>query len=377
MDITLTEEQQMLTTAARDFLGRECPKKLVREMMEDEKGYSPELWHKMAEIGWLGLMIPEEYGGSSGGFMDLVLIVEEMGRACLPGPFFSTVFLGALPIMDAGSKEQKRKFLPRIASGEMILTLAMTEPSAKLDAASIRVRAAAEENDYIIDGTKLFVPDAHIADYMVCVTRTEDGATKEDGITLFLIDAKSAGISYNLLKTMAGDKQCEVVFDRVRVPRENILGELGRGWPEVEKLLQRAAVGKCGEMVGAARQVLEMTVDYAKERIQFERPIGSFQAIQHHCANMTVDVDASTFITYEAAWKIREGLPCAMEVAMAKAWVSDACRRVCALGHQVHGGIGFTWDHDLHLYTKRVRSAEVAFGDGDFHREMVAQELGL
>lgn len=377
MDITLNEEQRMLTTMARNFLAKECPKKLVRDMVKDEKGYSPELWQKMAEIGWLGFVIPEEHGGTSGSFMDLALLLEEMGRACLPGPFFSTVVLGALPIIRAGTEEQKRNFLPKISSGKMILTLALTEPGVKFDAASIRVRATSAKDDYIIDGAKLFVPDAQVADYLICVTRTKDGADQENGITLFLVDAKTPGIVCTPLKTMAGDKQYEVVFEKVRVPKKNMLGELDRGWEEVKKILQQAAVGKCSEMVGAARRALEMTVDYAKERTQFDRPIGSFQAVQHHCANMTVDVDASTFIAYEAAWRLSEGLPCAMEVAMAKAWVSDACRRVCALGHQVHGAVSFGDDHDLHLYTKRVKTAEVAFGNADFHLEALAQELGL
>ena len=220
MDITLSEEQQMLTTAARDFLAKECPKKLVREMVKDERGYTPELWKKMVDVGWLGFIIPEKYGGSGGSFMDLVLLLEEMGRACLPGPFFSTVVLGALPIISAGSEEQKQKFLPKIASGEMILTLALTEPNVKFDAASIRVRATADKDDYIIDGTKLFVSDAHVADYLLCAARAAQGTT------LFLVDGRDPRISSTPLKTIAGDKQSEVVFDKAVAPGESI----GKEW---------------------------------------------------------------------------------------------------------------------------------------------------
>lgn len=377
MDLALSEEQEMLRSMARDFLTDKCPKTLVREMEADEKGYSPRLWQEMAGLGWMGLVLSEEHGGSGMNLLDLAILVEEMGRACLPGPFFSTVILSALPIMDIGSVEQKEKYLPEIASGKAIFTLALTEPSASFDAASITVKATTDKDDYIIDGTKLFVPDAHVADYMLCVARTSEQKNPEDGITIFLVDAKSPGLSNTVLKSIAGDKLCEVVFNQVRVPKENILGELDRGWGEVKKIIERAAVIKCCETVGGIQQVLEMTIDYAKERKQFNRPIGSFQVIQHYCVNMATDVDGIRFSTYQAAWKLSEGIPCRKEVATAKAWAGDACRRVLALAHQIHGAIGITMDHDLQLYTRRLKAVETTFGDADFYREIVAQEMGL
>jgi len=377
VDFSFTEEQEMLRKTARDFLEAECPKSLVREMVEDEKGYSPKLWRQMAELGWMGLVFPNEYGGTDGSFLDLVVLLEEMGRACLPGPFFSTVVLGGLTILKAGNEQQKREFLPKLINGDIVLTLALTEPQAKYNPASITVKAVADGNDHVINGTKLFVPDAHIADYMVCVARTKDEAVLEDGITLFLIDAKSPGISYTLLKTIAGDKQCEVVFDKVEIPRENMLGELHQGWAHMEKILQKAAVARCAEMIGGAQQVVEMTADYVKQRVQFGQPVGSFQAVQHHCANMLIDTEGAKYITYEAAWMLSQEMPCNMQVAMAKAWVSDAYRRVTALGHQVIGGVAQIEDHDMPLYSKRAKAAELAFGDADFHAEIVAQELGL
>jgi len=377
MDLGLSEPQEMLRKMARDFLSTECPKQLVREIEEDEKGYSPELWQKMAELGWQGLPFPEKYGGGEGTFLDLAVLLEEMGRACLPGPFFSTVVLDGLTILDVGSEEQKRDFLSQIASGERIMTLALTEPSARYDAAGIAVEATASNGQYVINGTKLFVPDAHIADWIICVARTSKGGKLEEGITLFLVKSGSQGMVCNLLSSLARDKQCELVFDNFRVPKENILGEADQGWTEVSKVLQRAAVAKSVEMVGGAQQVLEMSINYAKERVQFDRPIGSFQAVQHHCANMAVDVDTARLLAYQAAWKLSEGLPCEMEVAMAKAWVSEACRRVASLGHQVHGAIGFTLDHDMQLYSRRAKAAEVAFGDADFYREKLARELEL
>jgi len=378
MDLGFSEEQEMLRKTARDFLEKECPTSLVKEMAEDEQGYTSGLWGKMAELGWMGLALPEEYDGMGMSFLDLAVLLEEMGRACLPGPFFSTVVLGGLCILEAGNEEQKKELLPKIAAGEAILTMALTEPSASYDPASITVKAVPDKDDYVISGTKLFVENAHIADYLICVARTKDGAGKdEDGITLFLVDGKSPGIATILLKTIAGDKQCEVTFDNVRVPQKNMLGERDKGWPVVAKILQKATVAKCAEMIGGAQAALDMSVAYAKERIQFGRPIGSFQAIQHHCANMVTDVDGSRFITYQAAWMVSEGLPATMEVSMTKAWVSEAYRRVTQLGHQIHGGIGFCMDHDMPLYFKRAKAAEPTFGSADWHREIVARELGL
>jgi alkylation response protein AidB-like acyl-CoA dehydrogenase len=342
MDFSLNEEQEMLRKMSRDFLENECPKSLVREMEEDEKGYSPQLWKKMAELGWMG-----------------------------------TVVYGGLTVLAAGSDEQKRELLPRIAKGDLIVALALTEPSASWEAAGIEVKAAPEGDDFVISGTKLFVSDAHIADYMLCVARTKDGADKEDGITLFLVDAKSSGIGLTSLKTIASDRQFEVVFDKVKVPRKNMLGQPDKGWPIVKDMLLKSALAQCALMLGGAQQVLEMTVNYAKERVQFGKPIGSFQAIQHKCANIATDVDGCRFITYQAAWKMHEGLPCELDISMAKAWVSEAYRRTCAEGHQIHGGIGFIKDHDMQLYYRRAKASELAFGDADYHRELVAQQIGL
>ena len=377
MNLTISEEQEMLKKAVRDFLTDKCPKEVTKEMEESEKGYSAELWQEMSELGWMGLAFPEKYGGSSMNFFDLSILLEEMGRACLPGPFFPTVVLGALPILDLGSEEQKQEYLPKIASGEAIFTLALIEPSARYDAASIAVKASPDNSDYVINGTKMFVPDAHIADYLLCIARTKEQAEPEGGITIFLVDAKSPGISHTVLKTIAGDKLCEVVFDQVRVPGGNILGRLDQGWNDVQKIVERAAVAKCCEMVGSIQRVLEITVDYAKERKQFGRPIGSFQIIQHYCADMATDVDGARFSTYQAAWMLSEGLPCAKEAAVAKAWTGEASQRVIALAHQIHGAIGVTMEHDLQLYTRWAKAGELSFGDANFYREIVAREMGL
>jgi alkylation response protein AidB-like acyl-CoA dehydrogenase len=375
MDLGLSEPQEMLRKMARDFLTTECPKSLVRQMEEDEKGYPVQLWQNMAELGWMGLPFPEEYGGGGGSFLDLAILLEEMGRACLPGPFFSTIVLGGLMVVDAGSEEQKQELLPLMAEGKLIMTLAIMEPIGGYEAADMAVQSAAEKDQYVISGTKLFVPDAHVADRIICVARTGRGSQPQQGITLFLVNRQSHGVTCELLSSLAKDKQCQVVFDRVTVPAKDMLGKVGQGWSAVSKALQRAAAAKNIEMVGGAQQVLEMTVNYAKERVQFDHPIGSFQAVQHHCANMAIYVDSARYLAYQAAWKLSEGLPCDMEVAAAKAWTSDAYRRVCSLGHQVHGAIGFTLDHDMQLYSRRAKLAEVFFGDADFHREAIARLL--
>ncbi len=377
MDFEFTESQKILKRTARNFLERECPKTLVREMEQDEKGYSPQLQRKMVDLGWFGLAFPEEYGGGGGSFMDLLVLLEEMGRALLPGLFFSTVVLGGLPILEIGSEEQKRKFLPKIASGELNLTLALAEPDSRYNFDSIGVKATADKNEYAINGIKLFVPYAHVADFIICLAKTKEGAPAGEGISLFIIDSRNSGITCNMLETIAMDKQCEVIFDNTRVPKENMLGELDHGWTHMQTLLQKAAVALCAQMVGGAQQVLDMTIDYAKQRVLFGRPMGSFQIIQSHCVEMLALLEDSRLLTYEAGWKLSQKLPCAKEVSMAKARASEAYQIITALGHQIHGGVGYAIEHDMGLYFRRAKSAEVSFGDADFHREEIAVELGL
>ncbi len=376
MDLGLDEQQEMLKNFARDFLEKECPESLVRQMEEDEKGYSPDLWQKMAEQGWMGLTIPEQYGGAGMGLCELVVLLEEFGRALVPGPFISTVVLGATPIAEAGTEDQKKEFLPKVASGETILTLALTEPSAKWSADGVAVTAKKDGDSYVLNGTKLFVPDAHISDYMVVVART--GGSGEDGITLLLVDSKSPGIKFDVLKTIAADKQCEVVFENVKVPAANLLGQEGKGWPIVEQTEKVATVAACAYLVGLSQMDFDVTLNYAKERVQFGRPIGSFQAIQHKLADAVIDVDGSRFITYKAAWSMAEGEPDAdLMISMAKAWASDASRRVVAHGQQIHGGIGFTKEYKIQLYFRRQKWQELMWGDADYHREKVAQLMGV
>jgi alkylation response protein AidB-like acyl-CoA dehydrogenase len=380
MDFGFSEEQDMLRQTAHAFLEENCPSTFVRQMMEDDKGYAPELWKQMADLGWLGLAFPEAYGGQGLGFVDLTVILEEMGAALLPSPFFSTVLLAGQTLLIGGSEEQKTTYLPKIADGTLIATLAMTEPSGRFEAEGItEVRATPEADGFCLSGTKLFVPDAHVADVMVVAARTKDAGDKSFGISLFLVDSNTPGISTTLLKTMDQTrKQNEVVFDQVRVGRERLIGMLDMGWPILQKVLNIATAALCAEMVGGAQRVLDLSVSYAKERVQFGRPIGSFQAIKHKCAEMMLQVESAKSAAYYAAWAVDEDVPEApLAVSMAKAYCSDAYRYTSGEGIQVHGGIGFTWEHDMHLYFKRAKYAEFTFGDATYHRELVAQELSL
>lgn len=377
MDLGLSETQQMLKNSAREFLSQECQPTLVREMEEDAKGHSPQLWQQMTGLGWTGLAFPEEYGGAGGDFLDLAILIEEMGRALVPGSFFSTVVLGGLTVLDVGNTDQRQDLLPNICQGQIIMTLALTEPSASFEPSGIQVGARRDGDDYIIDGTKLFVPDALVADGLIVVARTSQHENPASGITNFLVPTTSLGVNISPLDTVADDKQCEVVLDQVRVPESAILGEVDMGWPIVERAMQRAAAGKCMEMLGGAEAVLDLTVEYAKQRVQFGRPIGSFQAVQHQCAEMATQVECCRYVAYQAAWNIADGDSSGTPVAMAKAFISESYRKVCAIAHQSHGAIGFTKDHNLQLYTRRARAQEVAFGDASYHKERVTQALGI
>ncbi len=377
MNYSLSEEQEMLKTSARDFLNEKCKKTVVKAMEKDPRGYPPELWQEMADLGWLGLCFPEKYNGSGMSFLDLAILLEETGRACLPGPFFSSVVLGGLTIMDAGSESQKQAYLPGVSRGTAIITMAVTESDARYYPELIKTTAVKSGNDFLLNGSKLFVPDAHIASYIICVARTKQDGDPASSISLFIIDADTPGITCHPLKTISGDKQFEVVFKDVRIGSDRLLSPLHQGWPVVQRAVERAAVARCCEMVGNLQYVLEITVAYATERKQFSKPIGTFQAVQHHCANMASDIDGARFSTYQAAWRLSEGLPASTEVAVAKAWMNEAFGRVITLAHQVHGAIGCTLDHELQYYTKRGKQGELSYGDAEYYREIVAQGMKL
>ncbi len=377
MNIAFTEEQEMLRKAARDFLTAECPKKMVKELEEDEKkGYSPEIWKKMADLGWQGMVIPEKYGGQGMSFQDFTILLEEMGRNILPGPFICTIIEGAYPLMDAGTEEQKKEFLPKIASGELICTMAQLEPNGLFDASGITLKATHKGDHYVLEGTKVFVEMANVANYILCVARTGKG-TAEDGITIFIVDAKSPGIHVEVIPTIGMDKLCEVQFKDVSVLTDNIVGKVDKGWAIVENVMRRGAIAKCAESVGGMQAVVDMTVAYSKERVQYDRPIGAFQALQHIMADMWTAMQTSRYILYQAAWIESENLPCTKEVAMAKAYINEKYKWVTEKGVLLHGAIGTSREHDVPLYFRRAKAADIRYGGTDFQREIVAGRIGL
>jgi alkylation response protein AidB-like acyl-CoA dehydrogenase len=378
MNFGFSDEQEMLRAAARKFFENECTSEIVRKRMEEPAGTTPEFWGKLAEQGWLGLVYPEEFGGTGLGFVDLTVLMEEMGRVVMPGPFLSTL-MGGLAIFEAGSAAQKKEWLPRIATGQVKATLALTEPSARWDAAGVTVTARPAGDGHVLNGTKLFVPDAHLADVIVVAARTGEGRSPEQGVSLLLVPRTAAGVEVTLLPTMDQTRKlCEVTLRDARVPADALLGRRDEGWPALSRVIERATVALCAEMCGAAQKVLEMTTEYAKIRVAFGKPIGAYQGVKHKAADMLVDVENAKSLTYYAAWAVDENAAeAALAASMAKAYASDAFRRVAGAGIQLHGGIGFTWEHDLHLYFKRAKSSEFTFGDATYHRERVAQLIQL
>jgi alkylation response protein AidB-like acyl-CoA dehydrogenase len=379
MDFGFNQEQELLRATARKFLDNECTSEFVRARMAEPAGVTDEFWAKLAEQGWLGLIYPEEVGGTGLGFVDLTVLMEEMGRAVMPGPFFATVLLGGLTILEAGSAAQKKEWLTRIAAGEAKATLAFTEPNARWDAAAVTVTAREAGGRFTLTGTKLFVLDAHLADVIVVAARTREGQRPEDGLTLFLVPRGAKGLEVKLLPTMDQTRKlCEVTLAEVSVGADAVLGSRDNAWAPLARVLDRATVALCAEMCGGAQRVLDMTTDYAKIRIAFGKPIGSYQGVKHRAADMLVEIENAKSLTYYAAWAVDENVPEApLAASMAKAYVSDAYRRVAGGGIQLHGGIGFTWEHDLHLYFKRAKSSELTFGDASYHRERVAQLINL
>jgi alkylation response protein AidB-like acyl-CoA dehydrogenase len=375
MDLSLSENQQMLKKTAREFIEKEYPWQKVRDIQESAPGFAPETWRQITGLGWLGLPFPEPFGGAGGDFTDTAVLLEEIGRGLLPSPYTSTVVHCGMPILQFGTDEQRKDILPKIVSGQRIMALALTEADGQIAPASVQLKAARSGNAFVINGAKLFVRDANVADWLLVVARTAQGRTSDQGITLFLVDAKSPGVKITMLRSAAQDRQCEVAFQDVRVPKEQVLGGLGQGWPIVQWLLQRATLAECAELVGVTQKVLDTSIAYAKSRVQFGRPIGTFQGLQFKVADMVTDVDGARFITYYALWKLSTGQPCDDDIARAKIWVSDASRRVVREGHQIHGGIGFIKEHFLYLYFRRAKTGELMWGAADTHRQKLAASI--
>lgn len=374
MDVLPSEEELMMKNLAREFLEAECSPMLAREMEKDEAGYSLELWNKMAELGWLGTSVPEAYGGQGLPLTYLGLILEEVGRSIAPVPFHSTV-VPALTIAEHGSSAQKQEMLPRVSQGNIIMTWAFQEADPRLTPEAVQTRAVAEGDEFVITGTKMFVDNFNVAEKCLVACRTSTSSGTNHGLSMFLLDTNAAGISQTALTTLAKDKQSKVDFNGVRVPKSALVGELDEGWTIASRMLDQATVLLCTQMVGAARKDIEMGIEYTKNRVAFGRPIGAFQSVQHMCADMTIWVDGAQLLTYEALWKMDNGLPSSVEVSQAKAFCNDKCQAAVRSSQVLHGGMGFMMEFDLHLWYRRVCAWSMRLGTSFEHRNRVASAL--
>jgi alkylation response protein AidB-like acyl-CoA dehydrogenase len=380
LNFGFSEEQELLRGQARDFLDRECAATRVRELMATERGYDDAMYARMADLGWTAIPFAESYGGLGLGLVDMTVVLEEMGRHVAPAPLQSSVALAGMTLVAGGSEAQRTARLPGICDGSQRATVALVEDSGRWDAGGVRLPAVRSGDAYVLRGEKLFVSDAHVADWMIVATRTSgDGSDGDGGVTLLVVDGNAPGVRLRPLATMDQTRRLfSVVFDDVEVPVDAVVGEPDRGWTTLSRGLDRAVVAISAELCGTAQRVLEMSVEYAKTRQQFGRPIGAYQAVSHKCADMLVQVESAKSLTYYAAWAVdNDAEDAPLAASMAKAYASDAARNVAGNGIQVHGGIGFTWEHDMHLYFKRAKWGETMLGDATYHRERVARLLEL
>ena len=374
MDILPSEEEQMLKNVAREFLEAEISTAMVREMELDELGYPPALWKQMADLGWLGLALPEQYGGQELPLTYLGLIMQEAGRVLAPVPLHSTM-VAALTIAEAGSDQQKQDILPAVSDGGMVLTWGIAERDPRLIPEAMTLQAVADGDGWVLNGTKMFVDNFVVAQRCLVAARTAPASKSDQGISLFLVDTNGTGVNQTALTTLAKDKQSRVDFKDHQVDASALVGVLNHGWPIVEAMLDRATALLCCQMTGAARKDAEMAIEYAKNRVAFGRPIGSFQSVQHMLADMLLHVDGGEMLTFEALWKMDEGLSASVEVSQAKAFCNEKCESVVRTSQVIHGGIGFMMEFDLHLWFRRVTSWTMRLGTTYDHRARIASAL--
>jgi alkylation response protein AidB-like acyl-CoA dehydrogenase len=377
VDFDFTDEQTALRGLAREVLTAESSPREVRAQMADATGYSESLWKQFAETGLLGITIDEAHGGLGLGTIEQALVLEEMGRAAYPGPYFATVVLAVTALVAGGDRAQLDAYLPGIAEGKLKATLALMEDRLTTGPEGIGLRARSQGGEYVLSGRKRFVPFAHVADVILVAARTSESSDPSHGVTIFALDRGAEGLTIepNVMIDQTS-KVSTLTLENVRVGRDASVGQVDGGWKIVEVVLRRAAVGAAAVMLGAARKCMDMSVEYAKVREQFGQPIGSFQAIKHACAEMLVEVENAHGATYYAAWAVDAAAPDAgLAASVAKSYVGEAARKVCGSAIQVHGGIGFTWEYDLHLYFKQAKFMEALYGDAEHHRELVLREI--
>ena len=374
MNVLPSEEELMVKNAAREFLDAECSPNLARAIEQDARGYSVELWEKMAALGWFGISLPEAYGGGGLPVAYLGLILEECGRAIAPVPLHSTA-TAALAIASSGTEQQRGDILPRVARGELIMTWAVPEQDPRLRPDAVQCRGVVDGDSLVITGVKHFVDNYSAAELMVMAVRTAAPSDANAGITLAIVPTNAPGITETRLTTLAKDSQSKLDLDGVRIPLSNVIGEINQGWPATQAMLDTGTALLCAQIIGAARKDAEMAIEYARNRVAFGRPIAGFQSIQHLCADMIVWVDGAQLLTYEALWKRDAGLPYGVEVSQAKAFTNDKCQATVRSSQQIHGGIGFMMEFDLHLWYRRVTAWTMRLGTSFEHRARVARAL--
>ncbi|MGH7333573.1 MAG: acyl-CoA dehydrogenase family protein [Candidatus Rokuibacteriota bacterium] len=367
MDFRLGDDQELLVATARDFLRKHCPPELLDELAGDERNFPDHLWRAMAELGWTGLLVPAEYGGSEGSLLDVILLLEEMGRVCLPGPYLHSAVVATSLIATAGSDAQRRSLLPALVNGERRCALALLEESGELVAEAMTTWVDGDG----LRGHKLFVKDAHLAHDLLVVAR--QGA----GLTLILLESARPGLTVAPMPSMTDEKLFEVIFSEVKIHPGDVLGAPGQGADALAQAVRLGALGRSAEMLGCAQHILDLVVEHTKSRVQSGQPIGAFQAIQHACADLLRNVESARPLLYSAAWKVEQGQAVAPAVAMAKSYVGDTCLAVARKAHQVFGAISYCEEHPLHRFHKRIIAARLDFGEVALHQETIARAIGL
>ena len=377
MDLTLNEIQTMLQTSARDFMEDQLPKTRVLEIDDSDSGFDSGLWEQMSDLGWPGIIVPDEYGGLGQGWVDLGVVYEVMGNYACPSPHLSSAVLSAQAILAGGSEDQKKALLPSIASGQQIFAFAQTEPDYSWGPSGVKMQATSNGSGYSLSGTKLFVPDANVADQLFVVARTSGGAG-EDGISVFIVDPKASGVSIRVMSGWIGPKVCEINFDNVQVDGASVFGEAGSAWGAVESALDHATAVLCAFMAGGTQRVYDMTREYSQSRIAFGVPIGTFQRVQDHVIDALNDADSAKWTAFEALWLLDSGAEGAsIGVSTAKSVASLGFPRACDAAHHVHAGIGADLEYGLTQYTKRARTLQHYLGDSAYHKARMARLMNL
>lgn len=383
MEFSFTEEQQMIRDTAEAFLAEVSGSEAIREAMATEQGYDEAVWQRIcAEMYWQAIHIPEEYGGMGLGYVELAAMLEQMGRYLLCSPFYSTVCLGANALLIAGNEQQKSTYLTQICEGSLTATLAHNSCHGKWQPQSVQATAVKNGDSFSLNGTLKYVPDGHTAGLIIVAARSPD-STGSEGVSLFAVPADSAGVETSWTPTMDQTrKQAQVTLNNVTLAADALLGEEGQAWNDLSKIIDLATIAIAAEQMGGAQQVLDITVDYTKERVQFGRPVAGFQSVKHQAADMMLKTEVARSAVYYAACVAEEALHGGelagelLEAAsVAKAYCSDAYFQNAGMAIQLHGGVGFTWEYDVHLFFKRAKSTDIFLGNAAYHRERVAQLL--